>query len=212
MFFQRVAFWAVGLTIGTNSAVLGSPLANPNGASPASLRPRITADDIQFTPGPGLPSLESLNLTAVELVEKALLEIERNEPVGPEPSPASRLTRRAATCWAPPAGSFYRSAALACANYLDALGNTPCELFPSHPSQYYSSVFCSITIGGDPYNRATVEGINPVGNFYTQSYCRHVAHAVRLVEWDCRISVLRATNGHEFAYGNGNLQVGTYLK
>ena len=142
-------------------------------------------------------------------MEQALLEIEI-EQAGAE-SPASPLTRWVA-CWAPPAGSFYRSSALACANYLEALGNTACQLFPSTPSQYYSSVFCSITIGGDPYNRATVEGINTAGNFPTQSYCRHVAHAVRAVESGCIISVLRARNGHEFAYGNGNMQVGTYLK
>lgn len=209
MFLQCVIVWAAALAICSTSVVLGSPPANRGAASlasPASLHPRFTPEEIEFIPGAGLPSLESLNLTAVQLVNKALLDL-ANETA------SALLTRRDATCWTQSTGSFYRASALSCATYLEALPtNTICKLFPSSPSEFYSAVFCTMTLGDDPYNKAIVEGINPHGNFPTQSYCEHVAHAVRVVEAGCVISIFRSKNGNEFAYGNGDLQVGTYLK
>ncbi|KAK4444803.1 hypothetical protein QBC34DRAFT_473971 [Podospora aff. communis PSN243] len=191
MFLHHIA---LGLSIVT--ATLASPLAEP-----PYIRPQYTADDIQFTPGPGLPSLESLNLTALDLANAAFDQIEAETST----TPSNPLTRRAAECLVGDPRTVYRASALGCANYLDALGNTPCQLYPE--GNKWGSVFCQMTIGGDyPFNLAVIVGTS---NINTQSYCRHVAHAVRVAEDQCKIGVLRMHVGYENAYGNGHLGVWT---
>jgi len=155
---------------------------------PGLLRPRFTVDDIQFTPGDRLPSLESLNLTAVDLVEKAFLDLENESSPAVSPLPSQPLNSRQANaglpyCAASTDRSAYRSAALACADYLEALGNTPCKLWGNPGDAYWGSLFCHITIGGDTYNSAFVEGVSSKpGTGCQESWCRHVAHAVRVTE------------------------------
>ncbi|KAK4449654.1 hypothetical protein QBC34DRAFT_404582 [Podospora aff. communis PSN243] len=209
MFLSHAAAWAVGFMICTGS-VLGAPNgAAPSGpnadVAPAAMRPRFTAEDIQFTPGHGLPSLESLNLTAVELVEQALIEIE-NEEKGAVASPGAigPLTRRSALFCGSGKDTLYRASTRACGNYLNALGNTPCVV-------RQRACFCLITIGqGGHYDAVQIEGIKWADALEVSSYCRHVAHAVYVQEEACKENTLRMWRGREAAYGNAGLMVFSY--
>lgn len=154
---------------GSGLWALGSPLIN---ASPA-LRPRFPADDIQFTPGEGLPTLESLNLTAVELVEQAFRQIESESPAAPAPLSIHQATKRPARL---------RSRGIPLSRLCAGLRQLPPGSREQLPASSYgriatiigAHIFSSITIGVDaPFNTVWIEGVSP-GTGYTESYCRHV--------------------------------------
>jgi hypothetical protein len=74
---------------------------------------------VTITPGPGLPSLESLNLTVADLLSSEVRPSVSGAGTGSSPS-----VRRRYYCGNSGLGPHYL--VNACYNYLQALGNTAC--------------------------------------------------------------------------------------
>ena len=178
------------------SVVRGTPIAPDE--EKVSLSSILEApEQIQVVPGPGLPSLKSLNLTTVDLIQQAYLKLDSN--------PAGTLGRRAFCDNTGPLA--YRLSAGACASYLEALGDTMCRVEPPYLN---TVVMCSAQVGGSFDNFIRVIGSNYLNAFppaAVQSYCRHVALAVWYTEAACVANSNWMKSGQEFAYGNGNLAV-----
>jgi hypothetical protein len=116
-----------GTPLGTRSSI-GTPLLP------------VGFEEFELIPGPGLPSLQSLNLTMAELLKKTLAELE-SAPVGDELEPA-RLRARSANCWGnnSPSQRFGRVAALVCVNFLTYLDTTPCPVVQAPQNTHLSYV------------------------------------------------------------------------
>lgn len=157
--------------------------------------PDEIAKSITIEPGPGLPSLESLNLTVADIVGR----IEKR----------MSLEKRADWCQNPQQYPIGYYGAKACYEYLLGLDTTPCSLVQMANPGVWMNTFCtgSDNTGG---NIAVIAGAS-VGGGYQSSYRKHVAHAVREVmvgcPWSGNSNWIR--RGEHKAYGNGNLIVET---
>ncbi|KAG2003783.1 hypothetical protein CC2G_004361 [Coprinopsis cinerea AmutBmut pab1-1] len=156
----------------------------------------------EVVPGPNLPSLESLNLTSLDLYERALarFELARVEDI-PETEDKPSLTKR----YTPTCNSVMidRLRALACYEYLWALDTTACVVPP------FGSRFCHTTHGsGDVAWWGSTDGI---GWDTTQSTCREVADGGVWVLNNCHTPTwpygLSQHEGTNAAWGNANLIV-----
>ncbi|KAG2008002.1 hypothetical protein CC2G_013480 [Coprinopsis cinerea AmutBmut pab1-1] len=97
----RTLFLAVSLcAIGSVLALPQSAPENGPGLTPSQLIKAAETGEIRVVPGPGLPSLESLNLTSRDLAVRALERIERLQEV----------------------------AGFLCYEYLHSIGNTICAV------------------------------------------------------------------------------------
>ncbi|KAK4448736.1 hypothetical protein QBC34DRAFT_426176 [Podospora aff. communis PSN243] len=166
---MTASFILLGIRLG-----LGTPVA-----APSFIPPEINIQNISIIPGPGLPSLESLNITAAELVEEAFCKIH-------DEGPPSDLSRRV-MCPYKGRDTVYRAATLSCAGYLERRETAPCHV-PLTDKNSGSSNFCWVNIDGN-------------------SYCMHVAHTVRVVDSACAANSLWGRPGSEYAWGNGDLEV-----
>ncbi|KAF8838063.1 hypothetical protein BDN67DRAFT_982806 [Paxillus ammoniavirescens] len=151
--------------------------------------PATTPSYPELIPGPGMPSLASLNLTTADL-----------HAMGPPPS----LTERAAGAELDPElKKRYTSVCqtystggvdnvIACFNYLNSIGNNACGVSGDNV------VFCT---AGD----AGVSGSNVSGGPSASSACRDVATAVQWIFTYCNVG--GEVGGSDAAYGNGDLIV-----
>ncbi|EAU89072.1 hypothetical protein CC1G_11912 [Coprinopsis cinerea okayama7 len=127
----------------------------------------------EVTPGPGLPSLESLNLTSADLCKPPEEFIASLGEVEEEPRLAKRYTP-----WCGGSSVVTLSNALSCYNYLYALGDTACVVPPS------GSRFCTAS-GWLPaaWYGTSVDGTT------TQSTCRDVARGGAWVINNCGMRI-----------------------
>ncbi|CAA7266214.1 unnamed protein product [Cyclocybe aegerita] len=140
-----------------------------------------TADNaVEVIPGPGLPSLVSLGLTSADLFKKVP---EINSTVAPQ------LSKRFDD-FCQNTNLVNRDNAIACYNYLNALGTTACGVDTNID-------FC---VAGD----AHIGGSNIAGG-HASSYCRDVATGALWIINNCNIN--NRVEGAAAAYGNGNLIV-----
>ncbi|KAF2014366.1 hypothetical protein BU24DRAFT_463162 [Aaosphaeria arxii CBS 175.79] len=148
-----------------------------------SLAAPATRSSPQVIPGPGLPSLASLNLTSEYLYSLP-------KPVT-DPDQLSTLTD---PYCGPDFAYIPVNDAIACFHYLDGLG----EQFCGVPDTQRSSVFCTAGRG------SRIEGFG-IGQ---RSWCKHVAQAVLWTIDHCTRPG-QDTAGSAPAYGNGGLVVFT---
>jgi len=104
--------------------LLASILAAPILASPTPFQQQNT-NDITFTPGPGLPSLESLNLTAAELIHSATQTNELEKRFSAAAFSSQSLQSRQ--------GSHDLVPKCIGANYGEVTGIQACALYLSNP-------------------------------------------------------------------------------
>jgi hypothetical protein len=164
------------------------------------------------TPGPGLPSLESLGITSENLYDEAW--IAQNAPsvlnstllkprsASSSSSPASPLHRRASWC---SNSSAYMPSARACLAYLDRLGTTQCTTNVICPTRN-PTIFCSSEC-------FWIWGCGRAGRQPESSYCTHVASGGQVILRDCppwNESTDYRGGGEDVAWGNGNLLVGIW--
>lgn len=166
----------------------------------------------EVVPGPGLPSLASLNLTSAELYEMVPVG---KHPTLPYSSPFPTVQDHPLTSPPPTAAGVKTEAALftlecgpedaaytnvngliACFNYLNALGTTSCGV----PG--YGNPVIQMCYSGD----AQVIGQSITGDDES-SYCRDVATAVLDVINGCTRPD-QSCAGFDAAYGNGDLIIG----
>lgn len=163
-----------------------------------SAAPTLDPSSITITPGPGMPSLESLNLTVADLLSTAADFLNSDSRLVDR----SLQTRRVICNLSSGSNDNYlapMASALACQLYLIQLNTHNCEA-------HTASSFCSISVAG---SATEVWGSTAV-NGYASSYCRDVAYAVGQVRGQCvvhTISGKEVVRGSEFARGNGNLLV-----
>ncbi|PSN60066.1 hypothetical protein BS50DRAFT_640479 [Corynespora cassiicola Philippines] len=134
---------------------------------------------LEVIPGEGLPSLESLGLTAEYLYSL---------PAPTTPVPRSPLEKRVILCQS---NNCAVDDAIACYHYLRNLGRQNCVV-------NRDSTFC--TAGGCKITGKSV--------LTESSWCEHVAVGVLAVIDGCTNTAGR-TGGRDVAYGNGNLLVDT---
>ncbi|KAK5653802.1 hypothetical protein OQA88_7960 [Cercophora sp. LCS_1] len=188
----------LGLTAAT-SLLIGQVAATPlAGGTHLSPKGNLAArdEDLFVTPAPGLPSLESLGITAADLFDDEWLN--DNAPSVFNATGGSSIHRRAADCGIGGGLLFYKPAARACAAYLDQLGTTMC-VAPAYPA---SVTMCS---AGSGTSTATVGGTGRGGTH--ASWCTHVSYAAQAVIASCGVNADWANWGFEYAWGNGNLEI-----
>ncbi|EAU89023.1 hypothetical protein CC1G_09992 [Coprinopsis cinerea okayama7 len=163
----------------------------------------LSEDCPEIIPGPGLPSLASLNLTSADLCKSPEeFQMERYGYVDPQLAGSiSKLSSRQTT--GPWCGSrtISPSKAKYCYNYLYSLGNTACAVGP-----LYGARFC--TAGGG--NDVAWYG-NSLNAQRSESPCRDVARGGQWVLDNCVIhnSPLGRLQqeGSNFAAGSTNIVV-----
>ncbi|EAU84142.1 hypothetical protein CC1G_08683 [Coprinopsis cinerea okayama7 len=157
----------------------------------------LPADVEDFVPGSGLPSLEELGMTKEDLYkpipEEVLQSIEAEY---------GGLTKR----WSPTcrtSGLVPYAGALACYNYLDSLGTTPCVVpfNTQNPNWLAKTTFCQAL--GAFWTGTCLAGTCVD---HGSSYCRDVARGGLWVLTHCKNSN-NQLNGNNAAWGNGNLIV-----
>ncbi|KAF2281327.1 uncharacterized protein EI97DRAFT_454533 [Westerdykella ornata] len=161
-----------------------SPVANEATALP------------QLIPGPGLPTLESLNLTMADLLAMDL-------PDFPSPSPSPSLSanpRSPLHCATHPARFTSPLEIRTCYGYLITAGTRMCGVPARKPDELLVGVFCQ-------YGDTLIAGISLTGNAEA-SYCRDVAKAVASITEQCARPQDGWVAGYNTAHGNGNLEVG----
>jgi len=149
-----------------------------------------------ITPGPGLPSLESLNLTMADLLDP---DFNAKHGIIPSVPRADDITARAAAANAVCQGDWgVIAGAQACINYLNSIPTQNCVADPigryCNANDAYGTV-----VYGLANNRPSAS-----------SFCRDVACAVQDVINHCsqiNPSGCNPVGGHQFACGNGDLGV-----
>ncbi|EAU89022.2 hypothetical protein CC1G_09991 [Coprinopsis cinerea okayama7 len=172
-------------------------------STPEELIRAAETGELVIVPGPGLPSLESLNLTSRDLVVRALARLERLKEAEDTERGSSSLTKRyTPTC-------DYNSALLLqdrvafCFEYLHSIGSTTCAV----PS--WGSRFCHTVTG--TWDVSWWGRVN--GASYTQSSCADVANGGLWVMNNCRFyyppnnPYYYIQEGTNAAWGNENLIV-----
>ncbi|KFY75153.1 hypothetical protein V499_04852 [Pseudogymnoascus sp. VKM F-103] len=148
----------------------------------------------EVIPGPGLPSLASLNLTSEALHAMGPIEIPPDYHIG-DVKPTSKRDNPT-----PPACIYYggalidRANMLSCVNFLYALGTTPCTLSNSAASAQWCNVGNVALYGWNWHNLPTVP-----------SYCSDVAIAAQWVYNNCNYDNVNQWGG--WAYVNGNVDI-----
>ncbi|KAJ3507215.1 hypothetical protein NLJ89_g6434 [Agrocybe chaxingu] len=164
------------IKLGSLSAVLLCVLA-----SLSNVAALPTAENaVEVIPGPGLPSLASLGLTSADLFKKVIIAARDGAP---------QLSKRF-TDFCQTTDLVNRDNAIACYNYLNALGTTACGVDTNID-------FC---VAGD----AHIGGSSIVGR-HVSSYCRDVATGALWIINNCNIN--NRVEGAATAYGNGDLIV-----
>lgn len=165
----------------------------------------VSANQIFIEPGPGLPSLESLGITPAELYA---MTMEYSAELLASSKPVARFVDR---CTTPSSHPHSQLAgwhnAVACGQYLDNLGTTPCVT-----SGGQGGVVMCKADGYPGEVSATVRGYS-IGDpsIPRQSYCRDVASAVFWVVNHCPYHCYDnkcGIGGEAAAYGNGDLTAG----
>ncbi|KAG2005409.1 hypothetical protein CC2G_001814 [Coprinopsis cinerea AmutBmut pab1-1] len=196
-----VAFIAVGCVQALpQSSAPPSPELLEVSRNPELLIHAAEIGEFTVVPGPGLPSLESLNLTSRDLVVRALDRIERHKEAQEDNERLGSLTKRyTPTCsW----GQYISYAnALVCFEYLHSIGGVTCAV-PSSGSR-----FCHTVSGTDDVAwHGRVNGVS-----YAQSSCAHVADGGIWVLNNCISSafpfIAVLNEGTNAAWGNENLIV-----
>ncbi|KAG2008049.1 hypothetical protein CC2G_013520 [Coprinopsis cinerea AmutBmut pab1-1] len=178
-------------------------------ALPQGSQELVATDDCpEVVPGPGLPSLASLNLTSADLCKSP--EEFQMSLYGQVESPSSaqdsandekQLVKR----YTPWCSGTHISApyAASCFNYLYALGSTACEV-----PRGVVSRFCHSTGSGSnvAWYGSTIDGL------YSSSTCMDVARGGEWVFWNCIASAPGAgpqfiREGANAAWGNARLAV-----
>ncbi|KAK4129770.1 hypothetical protein N657DRAFT_640434 [Parathielavia appendiculata] len=204
------------------SLVLGA-LALPALAHPSPGIKRDAPNAIHITPGPGLPTLESLGLTPEQLYKMTVdyLAEDNGTPSGPGPGLAKRWTDTCHTAdyqgYGPdgrmiaPDGRMLRPAGLqnlaACNIYLQRLDTTRCVVGPIGGE---ATFMCTAnSFAGEPPAYIAGWGLGSIGG-YVSSYCRDVAAAVYRVGTACPYYCKSGKCGKSAvmaAQGNGDLIV-----
>ncbi|OBT74002.1 hypothetical protein VF21_05977 [Pseudogymnoascus sp. 05NY08] len=144
--------------------------------------------------GPGLPSLESLNLTSEALYAMGPIEIPADYHIG-EVKPMSKRHNPA-----PPACFYYggslidRATMLSCINFLFAGGTNQCTISNGAPSAQWCNAGNVALYGLNWHNLPTVS-----------SYCRDVAIGAQWVYNNCNYDNANQWGG--WAYVNGNFDM-----
>jgi len=170
-------------------------------AALGQIQPLDNMKDIRITPGPGLPSLESLGLTVEMLAEEAFSDKQAGGN-----STAALQKRFTDHCGTKPMDGWADTpAGLAglCIAYVARLGSSSCAITGE-------TTYCVTTSG---HWFAAVRGIPLAGP--TQSACRDVARGAQWIADNCAYEQL--TGGQQnnrirresqaAAWGNGNLIV-----
>ncbi|KAH9475652.1 hypothetical protein JR316_0011209 [Psilocybe cubensis] len=137
-------------------------------------------------PGPGFPSLESLNLTSKDLYTM--------KPPTFDLSLTSRSAEYDANCFTFTTADVDNT--IACFNYLVSIGNNACTV----PAD--NIAFCragDAAIGGSNLHQTSGAA---------SSACKDVATAVQWIFTNCNVG--GRVGGADAAYGNGDLVVGVY--
>ncbi|EAU87832.1 hypothetical protein CC1G_01479 [Coprinopsis cinerea okayama7 len=169
--------------------------------SPAELIRAAETGEFKVVPGPGLPSLESLNFTSRDLVVRALERIERSKEAQEDRERSSSFTKRyTPTCdWHQYLISMPN--AWACHEYLHSIGSVTCAV-PSSGSRFCHTVSGNADVAW--YGR--VNGVS-----YTQSSCANVANGGVWVLNNCILTAFPSipvlNEGTNAAWGNENLIV-----
>ncbi|KAL2072934.1 hypothetical protein VTL71DRAFT_10258 [Oculimacula yallundae] len=137
----------------------------------------------EIIPGPGLPSLASLNVTSTDLYAMPVPPNFSPSVTGRSASPAS-MQKRAQFCY-----DFYSNKcstfwAVGCYNYLNMLGTTACG--------GGTSWFTMCSVGA-----CTVSG-HAQGTISVSSYCRDVAFGVSVIAYTCPHDSWNAGAGEMF--------------
>jgi hypothetical protein len=160
---------------------------------------------VGIRPVPGMPSLESLGLTAVGLFEEAVRRVTHSslesaiEAANLESLNAPSVPKIQAgglKCYENLA-LFHRVRAAACAAYLESLNNTPCEVRNQ----------CTLMVQSFVARESAIVSGFAISAKSTSSYCRHVGRTVREILDACNLDGSRASFGTNAAYGNGNFRV-----
>ncbi|KAG2008019.1 hypothetical protein CC2G_013493 [Coprinopsis cinerea AmutBmut pab1-1] len=196
--------------MGVISGVMGIPHPPSEAAQRQKASDLIRAaetGELEIVPGPGLPSLASLNLTSRDLVVRALERLERFKlELAEEDDNSNALTKRYnPTCdyWGVSLNIDY---AWFCYEYLHSIGSTTCAV----PS--WGSRFCHTVSGsGDVAWSGSVNGVS-----YTQSSCADVANGGVWVLNNCHYYIIGTAGwyyqmqGTNAAWGNENLIVSVH--
>ncbi|EFI26825.1 hypothetical protein CC1G_15748 [Coprinopsis cinerea okayama7 len=161
----------------------------------------------EVVPSPNLPSLESLNITSLDLFKRALarFDSERAEAATQAESNPDLTRRYTPTCDGNGLNPYY---AYVCYYYLWDLDSTPCVVPP------FGSRFCHTTHGSGDV--AWWGSTNGIGWDTTQSTCREVAAGGAWVLQNCQFpswpGLTYFTGGTNAAWGNENLivRIGSY--
>ncbi|KAK5656673.1 hypothetical protein OQA88_4653 [Cercophora sp. LCS_1] len=231
MFLHRLV-----AALGAVTVLLATQAAGDVSGSRKSIRrqdfeaePPLVVDDVVepplvVTPGPGMPSLESLGITLADLSDDAWLQANtpvtfkaivsdraeandslHNDVAVKQTSPGSTRLHRRWGC--ENYGPFYKPSARACQAYLEALGTWPCNVGPC-PSY---TVMCQAG-SGSQYAQVIGCGCATFPSCSASSYCMHVAHAVGVAINNCPVNGQPdwSRYGYETAWGNGNFWVDTW--
>ena len=149
---------------------------------------------VKIQPGPGLPSLESLNLTVEDLLR-------RDFSGADNPTSLDRRQARqgCGSLFDTPTNTGLSDDALACINYLLALDTQDCAASPAE-----RSIFCTS-------GNTVIQGVSQTGKT-TQSWCKHVAEGARWIYNNCHAwdGNRNHVSGNAPAFGNGNMMVALY--
>ncbi|EAU89010.2 hypothetical protein CC1G_09979 [Coprinopsis cinerea okayama7 len=177
--------------------VVTASLALPQSTAPSAEAIDLAPGDCpEIIPGPGLPSLKSLNLTSADLC-KSPEEFQKAHGL-PDIEQPSLMKRYTPWCSGSTVVSYWK--ATSCYNYLWYLGNTPCVVPPS------GSRFCHSNTGTDDvaWYGTSVNGHT------TQSTCQEVAAGGNWVLEHCAeilADLVFLWEGANAAWNNGNLAV-----
>lgn len=181
-----------------------------------------TITSVKIIPGPGLPSLESLGLTAHDLVVSTVAQIKSSQGLvargfdngwsANSARSGQSLEKRDHGCWVKPQGQPHIDATWACFLYLWNLGTTAC--WSSEETQLCNAV---LSHPGHTHH-VYITGRDHCAGDWTSSYCSDVALGVNaVVAWctSCQDYYLYSgafenycgVGGYDYAYGNGCFEV-----
>ena len=194
---RLLILWAIALA----GPVMGSVARRQNEVAAASAAAAAAATpEYEFIPSPGMPSLESLGLSAADLFNKTWVDELFKDTPNPVATTSNNGTFSAswvASCDRDSRDLAPVNAIRACAAYLWALNRQAC-VGKNHPVQF-------VKMREGNYH-AVVHGIS-VRSGPATSYCRDCASPVYWVADHCVAGCDPpcVAGGSEAAYGNGDL-------
>lgn len=186
-------------------SLLVTILATGISALPAELDPVDAFEGITVTPGPGLPSLESLNLTVASLAANIPNTLQIFEERYQDINQGSLLQKRKAACF-PELNQFMpRRLVEYCVEYLHTQGDITCKI------EHNRKVFCTTT--DKDKHTIQVVGIAEATD-HEKAPCKDVSWAVFNVLQDCKSTSPTGkdvvASGDEYAYRNGHFRVSVF--